>query len=68
MDFGRSARRKNNVTDGRAAVDREGEKKILKTRPNYYIIYIYKTQCGQLRRCVVGRRRHRRRRRMMYRT
>jgi len=27
MDFGRSARRKNNVTDGRAAVDREGEKK-----------------------------------------
>jgi len=27
MDFGRSAQRKNNVTDGRAAVDREGEKK-----------------------------------------
>lgn len=42
MDFGRSARRKNNDTDGRAAVDREREsKKILKTRPNEYnILYI----------------------------
>lgn len=38
VDFGRSARRKNNDTDGRAAVDRERErKKILKTRPNDYI-------------------------------
>lgn len=53
MNFGRSARRKNNDTDGRAAVDREGVKKILKTRPNDYI---YGTQCGQLRRCVVCRR------------
>lgn len=40
VNVGRSAQRKNNDTDGRAAVDREGEEKILETRPNDYI-YIY---------------------------